>query len=238
MRGIIILPLIVVLLTVVALSTQNDASAAPSAPVRVTLVIASCDVDGNVNGLITVKNITDGKVSYDIPVVLAQHIPPSRGGDPKFQAVPGAFTIVEVNLPGGATLGFDFGPLSTLNVDSRANSLRVEVNVSVNATLNPEKSESFPPCVRPTSTPPPEVTPIPTPPVIPTPTPAPVASSIGPIPPELTPTPEPRMPVAFPDSGGEPPTNDATRNTALAGIGIATLVLSAIAGHQALLRRR
>lgn len=58
------------------------------------------------------------------------------------------------------------------------------------------------PPVEPTPTPPLEETPSPTP--VPTPSPTPVASSVGPIPPKATPTPEPRMPTAFPDSGGEP----------------------------------
>ncbi len=79
-----------------------------------------------------------------------------------------------------------------------------------------------------TPTLPPEETPSPTPT---TPT---ATSTIQP--PEPTPTPQ--LPTQLPVSGGEPPTNDATRNTALAGTGIAALVLSAIAGHQALLRRR
>ena len=104
-RGVFFSSLLVVLLLIVVSIFQiSKSDAYSSAPVRVTLVAASCDADGNVFGLITVKNLTNKKVSYSVPLMLAQHIPPSRGGDPKFQPVPGVMTSVDVNLAGGAGL--------------------------------------------------------------------------------------------------------------------------------------
>ena len=213
----IFLVLIATMMVVISAIGVDAASATPSAPIRVTLIQAECEVDGSVSGLVTAQNLTKGKVSYSIPLVLAEHVPPSRGGDAKFQSVPGASTVVTANLPGEATLGFGFGPLPTANVDPQANSLRVEVAVAADSTLNWEKSESFPPCGIPAPTPTPPPTPEPTSEAIPTPTMTPVIELPWSAPPEPTPTPAPtqvptpsptpdsEMPMAFPDSGGETP---------------------------------
>lgn len=204
MRGIFIGSLVVALLIFSTFQIGNG-EAAPSAPVEVTLITASCDGEGNVVGLIMVENLTSQKVSTSVPLVLGQHIPPSSGGSSKFVPVPGATTVVPVNLPGDTTFGFNYGPLSTATVDPQANALRVEVDISVNKDLNPEKSESFPPCVRVTPTPTPEF--IPTIPVTPTPTPLPVT----PTPELLVPTPVPKLPAeALPPTGGQPPEQGGT----------------------------
>ncbi len=217
--------LVVLLLTVISTFQISKGDAAPSAPVRVTIIAANCDADGDVSGLITVQNVTSGKVSYSIPLVLTEHIPPSQGGDPKFQPVSGATTVVEVNLPGGATLGFNYGPLSTANVDSRANALRVEVDVDVDPVLNPEKSESFPPCVR----------------VTPTPTPTPTPISLVPpmqVLPSPTPTPVPPGPKALPPTGGQPPRQEESSSPLVKSVLGGGLLLTIIAGHLVLVWRR
>ena len=215
MRGIFIGSLLAALLLIVVSTFQvgKAADAVPSAPVRVTLVTAGCDANGNVSGLVTVKNLTSQKVSYSLPLQLTQHIPPSRGGSPKFFPVPGATTVVTANLPGSATLGFEYEPLSTVNVDPRANALRVEVDVGVDPALNPEKSESFPPCVRVMPSPTPSPVPIPTPTPAPTPTTTPTLAPSPTLPLETTPVPTPIslpeptppvLPATLPPSGGQP----------------------------------
>ena len=75
----------------------------------------------------------------------------------------------------------------------------------------------------------PEPTPtlMPTPAVTSSPTPTPTATSVV-QPPETTPTPEPQMPVAFPDSGGEPLDEERgfTRNDLLP-VGLTTILVGA-----------
>lgn len=88
--------------------------------------------------------------------------------------------------------------------------------------------------VRPSALPPVEPTPTTPPTSVVTPTPTPEIGQ----PAFTTPTPEPQMPTQLPVSGGEPPTNDATRNLTLVGAGIGTFFLSLFAGHQAWIRRR
>lgn len=155
-------------LTMITAQLPKAISAAPGhfGPVEVVEITATCTTSGAVGGTITVSNRTDQAVSDQVPLVLAQHIPPSRGGSPFFLGT-GAGAAVAVSLApgGGATLSY--GPLSTAGVSEDANSLRVEVDTDQRPDINPERSESFTPCaaVLPTPTPtsPPPAGPSPTP---------------------------------------------------------------------------
>ncbi len=198
MRGIVLF--VAAMLIVISAFWAETTSASPSAPVRVTFIQAGCNANGKVSGLITVQNVTNNKVTYEVPLVLTQHVPPSREGEPKFSPVLGANTVVLVSLAGGATLGFSYEPLDTSAADSRANSQRVEVDVGADSTLNWGKSESFPPCG--ISTPTPEPTPTPGPTSVPTsePTPEPTVTPVA----SSTQRPPEEMPSALPVTGDAP----------------------------------
>ncbi len=127
-------------------------------PLTIVSIEAGCGPDG-VAGTITVANTSDAIISDDIPLLLMQHIPPSRGGTGPFEPVPGgAFTVPVLLLPGEEKT-FAFGPLSTANVSALANALRIDTDTALRPDLNPEKSPSFPPCdAPPTPTPSPTTT--------------------------------------------------------------------------------
>ncbi len=170
-----------------------SASASRFGPVEVVEITAACTADGAVTGSITVSNRTQEPVSGQVPLILAQHIPPSRDGSPFFMPT-GAGDTVPVSLSPSGRVTLSYGPLSTAGVDGRANALRVEVNTAQRPDINPERSESFPPCrqAQPTPTPtsprpPGSPTPPPTtPPETPGPTDQPPATAtstgVGPTP--------------------------------------------------------
>ena len=173
-------------------------------PVEVIEVTAGCQSGGQVSGTITVKNRTQESVSDQVPLALKEHIPPSRGGSPQFVPT-GVGTTVSVSLDPGETKTLSYGPLSTAGVDPDANALRVDVN---SQDINPERSESFPPCVvPPTATPvPPTATPVP-----------PTATSVPPtatsVPPTATSVP-PTATSVPPTATSVPPTATSVPPTA------------------------
>lgn len=139
--------------TIGALVPPGSAAGSPFSAVEILHIEAFCRSDGSVAGTITVRNRSEENVSDAVPLVLAQHIPPARGGPPFFEPVPGSRVEVEVSLEPRSTATFAYDGLDTSAVDPRANALRVEVDTTARPDLNPEKSDSFPPCFPPTATP-------------------------------------------------------------------------------------
>src|SRR5262245_59335529 len=92
-----------------------------------------CDAQGRVTGLIEVPQ-TQG---FDI------YVTDHRPGESVWLEIPGSRQSMPATS-GGLIL---FGPLDISNVRPGAYSIRVE------QTATPEKSESFPPCPKPTKTP-------------------------------------------------------------------------------------
>lgn len=207
----------VVLAAAGTLLTAGGSSLAspPFGPVEIVSITTTCGPNGAVSGTITVRNRTQQPVSDQVPLILTDHVPPSRGGSPHFMPT-GASTLANVTLGPGATATFSYGPLSTAGVDPDANSLRVEVNTNLRPDLNPEKSASFPPCgVSPTSTPTntPTHTPTNTPPP-PTNTPVPTATPTNTPPGQPTPTNTPPTEATPTDTPGPEATATNTPSAA------------------------
>jgi hypothetical protein len=192
----LVLSLVVFATIGIALMWGSPSAGQRFGPVEVLEVTTGCQPDGRVSGTITVKNRTQEPVSDQVPLALKEHIPPSLGGSPQFVPT-GTGTTVSVTLDPGETKTLSYGPLSTASVDPDANALRVDVN---SQDFNPERSESFPPCVAPpTPTPvPPTATPVP-------PTATPVPPTATPVPPTATPVPPTATPVP-PTATPVPPT--------------------------------
>ena len=170
----------------------------PHGPIEIVEITTDCAPDGTVSGMITVRNRAEQPVSDQIPLLLTEHIPPSLGGNPHFMPT-GVTTLVNVSLGPGEIATLPYGSLSTAGVDPDANALRVEVNTGLRSDLNPEKSESFPPCPpSPTNTPLPTATSTNTPPTQPTPTDTPLS--------EATPTDTPPSVATPTDTPSSQPT--------------------------------
>ena len=204
----------------------NSSAASRFGPVEIVAITAVCDANGGVTGVLGVVNRSSESVSDQVPLILARHIPPSRGGFSHFLPT-GVSGLVTVTLGPSDGALLPYGPLSTAGVAAQANALRVEVDTNTRPDLNPERSESFPPCgAQPSPTPPPP-TPVPT--LGPAPlTPVPTLS-----PPSPTPTffddviPTVRGPILPPQAGIGPADAGDRRWTPLLFVGMALAVSGA-----------
>jgi hypothetical protein len=102
---------------------------------------AACTGPNLVSGSALLVNKTNQQVTTSLTLALTQHIPPAVEGRPDFTPVPGetiVFDFIVIGPNSQIQVGFQF---STLAVDPRANSIRVE-----SLDHNPAKSDSFPVC--------------------------------------------------------------------------------------------
>lgn len=128
-----------------------------SGSVQIEEVEAGCTTSGDIQWSVSLHNSGSVDQQVTVTIRLAQHIPPSQGGSPHFVLVAGEEVTHEVMVFAGEAGRISSTPstrFSTTGVDPKANSLRVETE-----GLNPERSESFPPCSGPVPTLPPPVVP-------------------------------------------------------------------------------